>query len=115
MSYGRSARLVDSIPIGTSIIRGSFVFTFTLSTLLPRSRSRRLWGGSKWSASSSRGLAIQKIEGFLVADSCPDSIEAPISCQTRSYRFGRLFGLSCQRFQFPIQLFVADVPVLFLG
>src|SRR6266478_3596000 len=100
--------------IGTSIIRGSFVFTFTLSTLLPRGRSRRLRGGSKWSASSSRGLAIQKIEGLLVADSCPNSIEAPIPCQTSAYCLGRLFRLSGQRFQFLIQLFIADLHVLFL-
>src|ERR1019366_7766306 len=43
MSYARSPRPVDSITIGTSIICGSFVFTFTLSTLQPGSRSR---GGS---------------------------------------------------------------------
>src|SRR5260370_14690860 len=114
MSYARSPRPVDSITIGTSIIRGSFTFTFTLSTLLPRGRSRRLWGGSKRSASSSRGLAIQKIEGFLVADSCSYPIEAPIPCQTRSYCFGCLFRLFGQRFQFPIQFFIADVHFLFL-
>src|ERR1035437_104060 len=35
MSYARSPRPVDSITIGTSIICGSFVFTFTLSHSRP--------------------------------------------------------------------------------
>jgi hypothetical protein len=40
-----------------------------------------------------RGLVIQKIEGLFAADSVPDSIEAPILCQTSADRFGSLFRL----------------------
>ena len=40
-----------------------------------------------------RGLVIQKIEGLFVADSCPDSIEAPILCQTSADRLRSLFRL----------------------
>src|ERR1035441_5894977 len=56
-----------------------------------KSVPRRLRGGSKWSALLLRGLTIQKIEGLFVADSCPDSIQAPIPCQTSAYSFRRLF------------------------
>ena len=60
-----------------------------------------------------RGLVIQKIEGLLVADSCPDSIEAPIPCQTSAYCFRSLFCLPCQRFNSSIKFFVADLHIFF--
>src|ERR1035441_8202774 len=108
MSYARSPRPVDSITIGTSIICGSFVFTFTLSTLLP---SGRLCGSGEDRNGPRhdghlRGLAIQKLEGLFVADSCSYPIEAPIPCQTSAHCFRGLFGLFCQRFPLLIQLVI---------
>ena len=61
---------------------------------------------------SLRGLVIQKIEGLFAADSVPDSIEAPILCQTSADRFGSLFGLPGQRLEFMIDLVFADLNLL---
>ena len=52
---------------------------------------------------------IQKIEGLLAADSVPDSIEAPILCQTSADRFGSLFGLLRESLNLMIQLVVPDL------
>ena len=49
-----------------------------------------------------RGLVIQKIEGLFAADSVPDSIEAPILCQTSADRFGSLFRLLGESFNLVI-------------
>ena len=54
------------------------------------------------------GLVIQKIEGLFAADSVPDSIEAPILCQTSADRFRSLFGLLRERIEFTIHFVVAD-------
>src|ERR1700687_762449 len=102
--------------MGTSICRSSFLFT-RLRSLCHTPPCETVGciskGGSKISVSG--GLAIQQIDGFLVADSCPDSIEATILCQTCAYRFRCLFRLSRQRFHLTIHLFVADVDLLFIG
>src|SRR6266850_739267 len=97
--------------IGTSISRSSF--TLTLPHSAPQNWLVASQGGSKTSVSG--GLAIQKIDGFLVADSCPDSIEATIPCQTCAHCFGCLFCLLSQRFDLPVQLFFADVNLFFVG
>src|SRR5579863_6403874 len=81
--------------MGTSIIVGSLGFTFTFHTP-PRYNAKRARGELKWSARlcrKLRGLAIQKFEGLFAADSVPDSIEAPILCQTCADRFRSLFAL----------------------
>src|SRR5436305_13624693 len=99
--------------MGTSIICGSLFFTFTCHTP-PRRNYQLAWRGSKgprrhWVL---RGLMVQKFEGLFAADSVPDSIEAPILCQSSTDRFGSLFGLLCQRIEFMIQLVFADVDAL---
>src|SRR5215475_5190561 len=88
----------------------SFGFTFTCHT--PPDATSSLHGeDSKEPAYSQdlRGLVIQKFEGLLVADSVPDSIEAPILCQSSADRLRRLFGLLPQRFEFVIQLVIANL------
>src|SRR5882762_7866386 len=97
--------------IGTSINRSSF--TLTVPHSAPQNRWLHLRGGSKTSVL--RGLAIQKVDGFLVADSCPDSIEATIACQTCAHRFGCLFCLFSQRLHFLIHFLVADLNFLFVS
>src|SRR5579871_5402660 len=106
--------------IGTSIICGSFLeessllfFTFTCHTP-PRHSSSLSWRGFESVRQSCwlSGLVIQKIEGLFAADSVPDSIEAPILCQTSADRFRSLFRLMCQRFEFVIQLVLAHLNLL---
>src|SRR5271156_3485090 len=103
--------------MGTSIMRGSlrpsllresFEFMFTCHT--PPRRNAWLVGEDVESGPHLfvlRGLVIQKIEGLFAADSVPDSIEAPILCQTSADRFGSLFGLLGERFNFAIRLILA--------
>src|SRR5260370_31190411 len=102
MSYARSPRPVCSMPMGTNIIRASF----SLTSLTPP-RGSRVVGGLK--ALRLRGLAVQKIEGLLVADPVPDSIQRSITCQTSADRIRRLIGLSCQSFNLAVNFLVADV------
>src|SRR5580698_1916567 len=103
--------------MGTSIICGSlrpllresFEFMFTCHT--PPRRNAGLVGedfesGPRFSVL--RGLVIQKIEGLFAADSVPDSIEAPILCQTSADRFESLFGLQSEGFEFVIHFVLAD-------
>src|SRR5882724_8220235 len=97
--------------IGTSISRSSF--TLTLPHSAPQNCLVASRGGSKTSVSG--GLAIQKIDGFLVAESCPDSIEATIACQTCAHCFGCLFCLFGQRFHFLIHFRVTDLDLFFVG
>src|SRR5580658_4193467 len=103
--------------MGTSIMCASFLFEsfcfmFTCHTP-PRRNACLAWGGSKvvrvfpGLTPYSCGLVIKKVEGLFAADSVPDSIEAPILCQTSANRFGSLFGLLGQRFEFAIQLIFA--------
>ena len=90
--------------IGTSIMFGSF--TFTCHT--PASTTCFVCGEDrKWSALC--GLVIQKIEGLLVADSIPDSIERPIACQTCPDRLRSLFRLRRERFYLTIDFLVANL------
>ena len=56
-----------------------------------------------------RGLVIQKIEGLFAADSDPDSIEAPILCQTSTDRFGSLFRLLGKGFNLMIEFVLANL------
>src|SRR5579864_8229945 len=102
--------------IGTSIMCGSFLssfFTFTCHTP-PRNNHVSPRGESKVSPrfAELRGLVIQKVEGLFAADSVPDSIEAPIRCQTSADRFRSLFGLLGQRIDFTIDFVVADLNFL---
>src|SRR5579872_3347040 len=104
MSYARSPRPVCSITIGTSNC-SPLPFTPLILLLGP------LWG----IGSDLRGLTIQKVEGLLVADSIPDSIQRPIACQTRPDSFRRLFRLLGQSYDLTIDFRIADLDFLLLG
>src|SRR3954468_13134973 len=96
--------------IGTSIICGSLFFTFTCHTP-PRRTTSSCMGGSK-GPPVLRGLMVQKVEGLFAADSVPDSIEAPILCQTCADRFRSLFRLLRQRLELVTHLLITDVDLL---
>src|SRR6202035_4636194 len=107
MSYARSPRPVCSITIGTNISCGSFTFTF--HTPDPAAEASRGIG------SDSRGLMIKKVEGLLVADSIPDSIQRPIACQTRPDSFRRQLRLRSQSFDLAVDFRIADLDFFLLG
>jgi hypothetical protein len=50
---------------------------------------------------------VQKIEGLLVADSVPNPIEGPITCQTRPHCFGGLLRLRGERFDLLVDFVIA--------
>src|SRR6266568_8416633 len=108
MSYARSPRPVCSMTMGTNIICGSFTFTC-------HTPAKHFWSGGDLKASASRGLMIQKVEGFLVAESGSDSIEGAITCQTGANRLWCLFGLCSDGLNFPIDFLVADFDMLQIG
>jgi hypothetical protein len=54
------------------------------------------------------GLVIQKFEGLFAADSVPDSIEAPILCQTSADHIRSLFGLPREDIQLMIHFLIPD-------
>src|SRR5215469_5133068 len=95
--------------MGTSIMRASF----SLTVHTPARVFRISEGG--FEALRSRGLAIQKIEGLVVADSIPDSIERSITCQTSTNRIRRLISLLGQSFNFPVNFLIANLNVLLVG
>src|ERR1700680_3191888 len=107
MSYARSPRPVCSITIGTNISCGSFTFTF--HTPDPAAEASRGIG------SDSRGLMIKKVEGLLVADSIPDSIQRPIACQTRPDSLRRLLRLLGQSYDLAIDFRITYLDLFLLG
>ena len=54
------------------------------------------------------GLTIQKLEGLLVADPVPDSIQRSITRQASADCIGRLVGLCRQRFNLAVNFLIAD-------
>src|SRR6185437_13479311 len=107
MSYDRSPRPVCSMTIGTSIC-------LVVLSVLPHSRPNndRLGGGGAKIAAL-RGLAIQEIEGFLVADSISDSIQRSIPCQSSADGLRGLLRLFCDRLNFLLHFLVAYLNFLF--
>src|SRR5882724_10211235 len=117
MSYARSPRPVCSITMGTSIICGLYCelpFASLLTDRIPPGMLSWL-GGSRHSPEGLSRLTVQKLESFFVADSMTDSIQRSILRQTRSDRFGRLFGLLRNGFDLAIHLFVVDFELFEFG
>src|SRR5271157_4985178 len=99
MSYARSPLLVCSITMGTSMFCGS-------STA--HTSSRRVKGGSGMQAALC-GPAVQRIQGLLVADAMPNSIQPSILRQTRAHLLHGLLRLVGQRLHLAVNFLITDL------
>src|SRR5579884_2495950 len=94
--------------MGTSMLCGSLSLNFHTPA-----RKSGSWGDLN--ALCSGRLAIQKIEGFLVANPVADSIQRSITCQTSADCVCRLICLFSQRLNLTINFFVADLDFFFVS
>jgi hypothetical protein len=61
------------------------------------------------------GPAVQRIQGFLIAQAMPNSIQPTILRQTRAHLLHCLFRLLREGFDFTIELLVADLYFFFVS
>src|SRR5271166_1328710 len=118
MSYARSPLLVCSTTMGTSMFCNSLLGPNFHSTRVPILRCPnflpRVKGG-KQNAAQLGGPAVQCIQGLLVADAMPNSIQSSILRQTRPHLLDRLLCLIGQRLQLAIKFLVADLNLFFVS
>src|SRR5271166_6850417 len=118
MSYARSPRLVCSTTMGTSMFCGSLlVLTPTLHEyrfFAAQTSSLGSKGESRMQAALC-GPAVQCIQGLLVADAMPNSIQPSILRQTRSHLLDGLLRLVGQRLQLTVKFLVTDFNLLLVS
>src|SRR5271157_1711635 len=100
MSYARSPLLVCSITMGTSIFCGSL----TCPHFFPNGQR----GENGMHAALCRP-AVQRIQGLLVADAMPNSIQPCIPRQTRAHLLYGLLRLVGQHLQLAVNLLITDL------
>ena len=61
------------------------------------------------------GPAVQRIQGLLVADAMPNSIQPSILGQSSANLFNGLLGLLRQGVQLAVEFFVADLNLFLVG
>src|SRR5271157_1157601 len=100
MSYARSPLLVCSITMGTSM----FCRSLTCPHFFPNGQS-----GENGMQAALCGPAVQRIQGLLVADAMPNSIQPPILRQTRAHLLDGLLRLVGQRLQLAVKFLITDL------
>src|SRR5271157_5910710 len=106
MSYARSPLLVCSITMGTSMFCGSL----TCLHFFPKGQS-----GESGMQAALCGPAVQRIQGLLVADAMPNSIQAPILRQTRAHLLDGLLRLFGQHLQLAVNFLITDLNFFFVS